>query len=125
MDVSIPVETLRSGVSRTVLAAVLDAYRSRRDQVQAQARAINRLVRESLDEVAPGNLAPDALETAAETIAQYFDPVNGGFGTPRYVPARSWASVNDTPAARTLTRTSPGPGTGASSSTTFKTSGPP
>src|SRR5215467_6552574 len=35
------------------------------------------------------------------------------------------ASVNDTPAARTLTRTSPGPGRGLSSSTTLKTSGPP
>ena len=35
------------------------------------------------------------------------------------------ASVNDTPAARTLTRTSPGPGRGTSSSTTLKTSGPP
>src|SRR4051812_24416557 len=42
-----------------------------------------------------------------------------------YVPARSWASVNDTPAARTLTRTSPGPGRGSSSSTTRNTSGPP
>jgi hypothetical protein len=42
-----------------------------------------------------------------------------------YVPARSWASVNDTPAARTLTRTSPGPGRGSSSSTTLKTPGPP
>src|SRR6476469_7817185 len=42
-----------------------------------------------------------------------------------YVPARSWASVNDTPAARTLTRTSPGPGRGSASSTIFRTSGPP
>jgi hypothetical protein len=51
--------------------------------------------------------------------------LNGGFGPPRYVAARSRPSLNDTPAARTLTRTSPGPGWGMSSSTTFKTSGPP
>jgi hypothetical protein len=30
-----------------------------------------------------------------------------------YVPARSWASVNDTPAAKILTRTSPGRGRGS------------
>src|SRR6188472_1824883 len=35
------------------------------------------------------------------------------------------ASVYDTPAASTLTRTSPGPGRGTSSSITVRTSGPP
>ena len=40
-------------------------------------------------------------------------------------PARIWASLIETPAARTLTQTSPGSGRGSSSSITLKTSGPP
>src|SRR5688500_7332341 len=66
---------------RSVLAGGLDAYRSRRDQVQAQAQAISRVVAENLNEVAPGDLAPELLENAVAQMARIFDPVNGGFGT--------------------------------------------
>ena len=39
---------------RTVLASVLDAYRSRRGQVEAQAQAIRKVLDTHLDESAPG-----------------------------------------------------------------------
>ena len=66
---------------RSVLAGVLDAYRSRRDQVQAQAQAISRVVAENLNEVAPGDPAPDLLENGVAQMARIFDPINGGFGS--------------------------------------------
>ena len=66
---------------RTVLASVLDAYRSRRGQVQAQAQAIRKVLDTHLDESAPGEPAPALLNEAEERIAQVFDPVNGGFGS--------------------------------------------
>ena len=66
---------------RTVLTAVLDAFRSRRDQVRTQAATIRRIVHESLDEAAPGEPSPGMLDAAVETIAAQFDPVHGGFGT--------------------------------------------
>ena len=43
---------------RTVLASVLDAYRSRRDQVQAQAEAIRRVLDEQLNEARPARPRP-------------------------------------------------------------------
>jgi uncharacterized protein YyaL (SSP411 family) len=66
---------------RTVLMAVLDAFRSRRDQIRAQAATIRGIVQESLDEAAPGELSVQALDTAVDAIAAQFDPVHGGFGT--------------------------------------------
>jgi uncharacterized protein YyaL (SSP411 family) len=66
---------------RTVLASVLDAYRSRRGQVEAQAQAIRNVLDTHLDESAPGEASPALLEGAAERIAGLFDPVNGGFGS--------------------------------------------
>ncbi len=66
---------------RTVLAGVLDAYRSRRDQVQAQAQAIRRMLDVHLDEGAPGELAARVLDEAVTQMARAFDPVNGGFGS--------------------------------------------
>ena len=42
---------------RTVLASVLDAYRSRRGQVEAQAQAIRKVLDTHLDESAPGEAA--------------------------------------------------------------------
>ncbi|HEX2220707.1 MAG TPA: thioredoxin domain-containing protein [Gemmatimonadales bacterium] len=66
---------------RTVLASVLDAYRSRRGQVQAQAQAIRKVLDTHLDESAPGEPSPALLSEAEERIAQVFDPVNGGFGS--------------------------------------------
>ena len=66
---------------RTVLASVLDAYRSRRGQVEAQAQAIRNVLDTHLDESAPGEASPAVLKEAEEHIARVFDPVNGGFGS--------------------------------------------
>jgi uncharacterized protein len=66
---------------RTVLAAVLDAYRSRRDHVLAQAEAIRKVVSAELDEAAPGELSPSLLQNAVTGMARVFDPVHGGFGS--------------------------------------------
>ena len=66
---------------RTVLASVLEAYRSRRDQVEAQAQAIRKVLDTHLDESAPGEPSAALLGEAQEGIAQVFDPVNGGFGS--------------------------------------------
>jgi hypothetical protein len=65
---------------RSVLASVLDAYQARREQVQAQAAAISRVIAESLDEAAPGEVAPGMLDAAIDQMIRIFDPVNGGFG---------------------------------------------
>jgi uncharacterized protein len=66
---------------RTVLGSVLDAYRSRRGQVEGQAQAIRKVLDTHLDESAPGEVSPALLQEAEESIAQVFDPVNGGFGS--------------------------------------------
>ena len=66
---------------RSVLASVLDAYRGRPDQVQAQAQAIRRVLEEQLDESAPGQVGPEMLDAAVDQMSGIFDPINGGFGT--------------------------------------------
>jgi hypothetical protein len=66
---------------RSILATVLDAYHARQDQVQAQAQAISRVIAENLDESAPGEIAPDVLDSAVDQIVRVFDPLNGGFGS--------------------------------------------
>jgi uncharacterized protein YyaL (SSP411 family) len=66
---------------RSVLASVLDAYRARPDQVQAQAQAIRRVLEEHLDESAPGEVGPNMLDAAVDQMVRIFDPVNGGFGS--------------------------------------------
>jgi uncharacterized protein YyaL (SSP411 family) len=65
----------------SVLASVLDAYRARRDQIQAQAQAIRRVLEEDLDEAAPGEVSPELLDVAVDQLIRIFDPVNGGFGS--------------------------------------------
>src|SRR5882724_8509928 len=47
---------------RTVLESVLEAYRSRREQVQSQADAIRQALVADLDESAPGELSSQVLE---------------------------------------------------------------
>jgi uncharacterized protein YyaL (SSP411 family) len=66
---------------RTVLASVLDAYRSRRGQIEAQAQAIRKVLDTHLDESLPGEPSPVLLNEAAQGIARVFDSVNGGFGS--------------------------------------------
>jgi uncharacterized protein YyaL (SSP411 family) len=65
---------------RTVLESVLDAYRTRRNQVQAQADAIRQALDADLDEGAPGELSSLVLDAAVQQMARVFDPVHGGFG---------------------------------------------
>ncbi len=66
---------------RTVLASVLDAYRSRRDRVEAQAQTIRRVLDQQLDESAAGEPSPALLDSAVDMMLRLFDPVHGGFGS--------------------------------------------
>ena len=66
---------------RSVLSAVLEAYRSRRSQVEAQAEAIRRAVTADLDEATPGDLSPSVLEDATRGMSRVFDTQHGGFGS--------------------------------------------
>ena len=65
---------------RTVLESVLDAWRTRRDQVHAQAATLTRLVTEHLDESAAGPVASSRLAEASTAMLRLFDPEFGGFG---------------------------------------------
>ena len=66
---------------RTILQTVLDVYRTRRDQVTAQADAIRQAVSAGLDEAAPGQVSPRLLEDAEQAMHAAFDRQHGGFGT--------------------------------------------
>jgi len=65
---------------RTVLESVLEAYRSRRGQVQSQAAAVRRVVGDDLNEAAPGEPSLQMLDDAVAQMTRVFDTVNGGFG---------------------------------------------
>jgi len=65
---------------RSVLEQVLRAFHDRRDQVDAQALAIRRLVDQQLDDAAPGDPRAALLDDAMAQMARAFDPTNGGFG---------------------------------------------
>src|SRR5207247_11452859 len=64
-----------------VLAAVADAYRTRRDEVVAQGRMLADHLREQLS-VRPGrsDLEPMQLEAAVRRLGASFDAEHGGFG---------------------------------------------
>ncbi len=105
---------------RTVLTAVLEAYRSRRDQVQAQAEAIRSVVTADLDEAVPGDLSPSALQDAVKAMTRVFDPVRGGFGGQPKFPhpgaiaflLNRWCDTRDESARRVIDRTLEGMGRG-------------
>jgi uncharacterized protein YyaL (SSP411 family) len=65
---------------RTVLESVLEAWRERRGQVNAQALAIRRVLEESSEEGGAGALTDALLDGAVDTTLNAFDPVHGGFG---------------------------------------------
>jgi hypothetical protein len=65
---------------RAVLESVLEAYRTRRGQVQSQADAVRRVVGDDLNEVAAGEASLELLDQAVSGMARVFDAVNGGFG---------------------------------------------
>jgi uncharacterized protein YyaL (SSP411 family) len=98
---------------RAVLESVLEAYRSRRGQVESQAEAVRRVVGEDLNETAPGDASLATLDDAIAGMARAFDPVNGGFGRAPKFPHpgamtlllhRLWDSPDD-PARDILDRT--------------------
>src|SRR4051812_32688223 len=105
---------------RTVLAGVLEAYRSRRDQVDAQADAIRRVLDAALDEAAPGEVSPALLDGAVRQIASVFDRVHGGFGSQPKFPhpgavtllLHRWYDVPDPEIRRIIDRTLEGMGRG-------------
>ena len=66
---------------RTILQTVLDVYRTKRDQVTAQAAAIRQAVNAGLDEATPGDVSPRLLDDAEQAMHRAFDRRHGGFGT--------------------------------------------
>jgi uncharacterized protein len=74
---------------KRVLAHVVSAYRSRRQDVDAASEEVSRAIAGSLE--VPRSTATverHALDSAAMQIAGAFDPVNGGFGgAPKFPPS--------------------------------------
>src|SRR5438477_517694 len=70
-----------------VLRHVLDAYRTRREDVNAASQEVTDAIGTSLGR--PGlSPAPIDLDAAAARIAQAYDPVHGGFGgAPKFPPS--------------------------------------
>ncbi|HET6744851.1 MAG TPA: thioredoxin domain-containing protein [Candidatus Limnocylindria bacterium] len=87
-----------------VLSAIAEAYRERRDEIEAQGRQLTAHLREQLT-VVPGGADPTrlALEQATAWLAASFDDVHGGFGGAPKFPApmtlefllRSWHRSRD------------------------------
>jgi uncharacterized protein YyaL (SSP411 family) len=68
-----------------VLQAVWEAYRARRDEVDAQSAELSRAIAEvaageARGRAAPGGLGPSLLECATAKLVSRFDDVHGGFG---------------------------------------------
>ncbi|MBA2266013.1 MAG: thioredoxin domain-containing protein [Chloroflexi bacterium] len=97
-----------------VLAAVADAYRSRRAEIEKQADVLAGHLRAQLS-VPPGDRDPQRreLEEATARIGASFDPVRGGFGAaPKFPPAmtlefllRAWRRSGDPAVLTMVTRT--------------------
>jgi uncharacterized protein YyaL (SSP411 family) len=97
-----------------VLAAVADAYRTRRDDVEGQAASLATHLQAQL-QVPGGDREPERqqLEAAAARIATGFDAVHGGFGSaPKFPPAmtlefllRAWRRSADPATLAIVTRT--------------------
>jgi uncharacterized protein YyaL (SSP411 family) len=102
-----------SGLPR-ILAAVSDAYRTRRSEVEAQATALADHLRAQL--VVPAgthDLEPRQLEGAVARLAATFDAARGGFGgAPKFPPPmvlefllRAWRRTGDDETLRMASRT--------------------
>ena len=65
---------------RQVLTSIRAIYADQRDRVATQAAAISKVVRESLDEIAPGEPADELLMQAEERLVRHFEPKFGGWG---------------------------------------------
>jgi uncharacterized protein YyaL (SSP411 family) len=76
---------------RRVLLHVADAYRSRREDVDAASKEVTTAIARSVT-LQPSSNALDrnALDRAAAGIAKNYDPVHGGFGSaPKFPPSMS------------------------------------
>ncbi len=99
---------------RRVLEAVADAYRTRRTEIDAQARQLADHVRSQVA-LPAGSIDPERrqLELAAQRLLASFDPVHGGFGGAPKFPAsmsleflmRSWHRSGDDAVRRAVTIT--------------------
>ena len=102
-----------SGLPR-ILGAVADAYRSRRSEVEEQARALSEHLRARLA-VPPGthDVELRQLDGAVARLAATFDATLGGFGGAPKFPApmilefllRAWRRTHDAATLRMVTRT--------------------
>jgi len=74
---------------RQVLAAIDDAWRTRRDEIeQASEGIVKRLSGGALLQASEEEIDPGLLDRAVENLRGSFDPVNGGFGgAPKFPPA--------------------------------------
>ena len=73
---------------KRVLMHVSDAYRSRRNDVNAASAEIVQAIGSSLAVGAKSTINHDSLDSAAARIAQSYDPVHGGFGgAPKFPPS--------------------------------------
>jgi uncharacterized protein YyaL (SSP411 family) len=74
---------------RQVLAAIDDAWRNRRDEIeQASGQIVQRLSGGALLKPSENEIDPGLLDHAVENLRGSFDPVNGGFGgAPKFPPA--------------------------------------
>src|SRR5436190_7919695 len=71
-----------------VLLHVLDAYRSRRNDVQAASEEVRNVINSQLQPKGTRPIDRDALHRAAASIAQSYDPEHGGFGrAPKFPPS--------------------------------------
>ena len=72
----------------TIVSAVADAWRGRRDAVLKQAGALSAAISASAAALSPGDPVPAAaLADAVDTLARDFDAVHGGWGgAPKFPP---------------------------------------
>jgi uncharacterized protein len=97
-----------------VLAAVADAYRTRRDEIEQQAELLATHLQAQLG-APPGDREPERrqLDAAVARIDASFDPVHGGFGgAPKFPPPmtlefllRAWRRTDDAATLEMVTRT--------------------
>ena len=74
---------------RRVLLSIAEAYKSRRNDVQANSKLIiERINAQATRQSEHDGLSVDLLDNACSEIAKRFDPLNGGFGeAPKFPPS--------------------------------------
>ncbi len=97
-----------------IMQGVIDAYRSRRDEVEQVATQLTRgMQRVSLGIGSPDDINPDLLDAAYQRLARDFDATDGGFGDAPKFPQpmnlefmlRHYARTNDAKALEMVTFT--------------------